>query len=388
MIIEGRSRGKGRGSYCLASHLLKKENERIRIVETRGTLSHDDLHETLSDWQTIGNAIGCKKALYHANISPDKHQRLTEEQKIAAVDRLEKVLGFSGQPRVVIEHEKKGREHLHVVWLRIDTDRMRVLSDSFNYYKHEKVATQLEQEFGLSSTQRALTREEGQERPLAAPTKDELQQAQRSGITPQEARRQITQIWRRTRTGKELQAALDDAGWVLARGDRRDFVVVDRAGNTHSLARRVAGSRVADIRARFSDFDTSTLPSVLEAREIQKDRPHLNDELAAKITLVNPGIRYGRAARYIEGKRQRRAAYDKGDGDMVTEQRAAMKRFATNSATLQMRQKLQLEERQESAQKSPTPAPANDRYQTTREERAAVEKAQQRNQSDGQKQSR
>ena len=69
MIIEGKSRGKGKGNFCLATHLLKKENERIRMVEARGTVLHDDLDmKRSSDWQTIGQAIGCKKPLYHANI--------------------------------------------------------------------------------------------------------------------------------------------------------------------------------------------------------------------------------------------------------------------------------------------------------------------------------
>jgi relaxase-like protein len=189
VIIEGKSRGKGKGGSNLAAHLIKPENDRIRIVETRHTLSHDDLEEIFSDWQTIGDAIGCKKPLYHANIDPDGTLRLSEKQKLEAVDRLEKALGYDNQPRVIIEHEKKGREHLHVVWLRVDTDRMRVLSDSWNYPKHERVATELEREFSLPLTQRALTREEGQERPRQAPTKAELQQAQRSGLTPQEARR-------------------------------------------------------------------------------------------------------------------------------------------------------------------------------------------------------
>ena len=344
MIIEGRSRGKGKGNYCLATHLLKQENERVRIVETRDTLLHDDLHETLSDWQMIGAAIGCKKPLYHANISPDETRRLTEDQKITTVDRLEKALGFTGQPRIVIEHEKKGREHLHVVWLRIDTERMRVLSDSFNYYKHERVATALEQEFGLEKTKRALTRDEGLQRPAPAPTKPELQQGERSGLSPKEVRRQVSAIWNATSSGAEFQCRLDEQGWILARGDRTAFVVVDPHGEVHALARRIDGVRTAQIRERLADVEQ--LPSVAAARQLSEtrrlalaERGRLHSRLKLEERAPGARIAFPKAAREIEGKRQRRAAWDRGDGDMQSEQKAALKRFARNSGELDARRR-------------------------------------------------
>jgi Relaxase/Mobilisation nuclease domain len=354
VIIEGKSRGKGKGNFCLATHLLKKENERIRMVEARGTVLHDDLHETLSDWQTIGQAIGCKKPLYHANISPDEVKRLTEEQKIAAVDRLEQALGFTGQPRVIVEHEKKGREHLHIVWLRIDTDRMRVLSDSFNYYKHERVAGELEREFGLTPTKRALTRDDGQERPKAAPSKADLQQAERSGLSPKDARQQLTAIWNATNTGPQFQQALDEQGWILARGDRTAFVVIDQHGEIHALARRIEGVRTAGIRERLAGVDLAKLPSVKEAREMHKARgvalaetSRLQWDLATEDRIAAAGIIFADAARDIDGKRQHRAARDRGDGDMASEQKAALNRFERNSSDLQARQ--QDQQRQDAA---------------------------------------
>lgn len=386
MIIEGKSRGKGKGKSDLAAHLMKDENERIRIIEMRGTLSHD-LDETLSDWQTIGWSIGCKKPLYHANIDPDGTQRISEAQKREAADRLEAALGFQGQPRILLEHEKKGREHLHVVWLRIDTDRMRVLSDSFNYYKHERVATELEREFGLPLTQRALTREDGQERPQQAPSKAELQQSERSGVSPQEARRHITDLWNRTETGQEFVTALQNSGWLLARGDRRDHVLLDPVGNVHSLARRVEGCRTADIRARLSDIDASTLPSVAEGRAMQKARQQTPDELArlqwdlvTEDKIAQAGITYARQARDIDEKRQRRAAYDDGDGGMVPEQEAAHERFVKNSADLQRRQGQQSRPDQTEIIGTPSSRPA---YETTREERQLVEQSPQHAQSLG-----
>ena len=260
---------------------------------------------------TIGASIGCKKPLYHANIDPDAVKRLTEAQKRRAVDCLEKALGFDNQPRIVIEHQKKGREHLHVVWLRVDTDRMRVLSDSFNYYKHERVATALEHEFGLPLTKRALTREEGLERPRPAPSKADLQQAQRTGLTIEEARRQLTAIWN---SGGDLSAALEAQGFTLLKGDRAAFVVLDPYDGQHNLARRIEGVKTADIRERLGEEGIAQLPTMKEARQLHKARQQalgeagrLHWDTVTEERIAEAGIAYARAAQHIEGKRQRRA---------------------------------------------------------------------------------
>ena len=59
---------------------------------------------------------------------------------------------------------------------------------------------------------------------------------------------------------------------MLARGDKRDFVVVDRAGETHSLSRRIEGAKAKDIRDRLADLDPASVPTVDQARQAQRDR--------------------------------------------------------------------------------------------------------------------
>jgi hypothetical protein len=48
-------------------------------------------------------------------------------------------------------------------------------------------------------------------------------QAERAGLSTARAKALMTDIWLTTKNGKEFQAALADKGWMLARGDRRDF---------------------------------------------------------------------------------------------------------------------------------------------------------------------
>jgi hypothetical protein len=99
-----------------------------------------------------------------------------------------------------------------------------------------------------------------------------MQQAERTKISPQDARDHITGLWRGTKTGEEFAQALDASGWKLARGDRRDFVAIDPKGGVHSLARRIEGAKVKDVRARMAGIDMDRLPSVADGREAQYAR--------------------------------------------------------------------------------------------------------------------
>lgn len=285
MIIKGKSRGNGGqlGPYLLTPG----QNEDIRVVEIRG-VSATNVPAAVVEMDALAQGARTKKSLYHASINTPPDERLTDEQRIIAADRLEAALGLAGQPRVIVVHEKKGRVHCHVVWSRIDLDRMAAISDSNNFAKHEAVARELEREFGLRRVQGVHAEREGKARPKRTPSYGEMQQSVRSGLTPQEVTAKVTEIWRGTKTGSAFAIALWENGFVLARGDRRDFVIVDPYGEIHSLARRIEGARVKDVRARMADLDPAYLPSITEARKMQRDR-------LARQTERGDGISQGRA---------------------------------------------------------------------------------------------
>src|SRR5262249_2863522 len=141
MIIKGKSRA---GPAALAAHLGNAEkNEVVKLLETKGTVAQD-LRGALVEMDTYASGTRCEKSLYHAAISPEPPHRLSQEQRAEAVDVLERRLGLGGHARVVVMHEKLGRQHLHVVWSRIDLDKMQSVSDSHNYRKHEEVSRELE----------------------------------------------------------------------------------------------------------------------------------------------------------------------------------------------------------------------------------------------------
>jgi hypothetical protein len=147
------------------------------------------------------------KPFYHGSINTRADERLTDEQRMQAIDRLEAALGLTGQARVVVVHEMEGREHCHIVWSRIDLERMAAISDSHNYRKHEEVARALEREFGHQRVQGAHIEREGKERPKRTPSHSEMLQAERTGIGTQQAK-ELTSTTTRDR-GRRSRASRD-----------------------------------------------------------------------------------------------------------------------------------------------------------------------------------
>lgn len=269
MIIKGVSCA---GAARLAAHLTRTDtNERAEVKEIRGTVA-DDLRGALREMEVVSAGARTSKPFYHASINTLADERLSDEQRVIAIDRLEQALGLSGQARVVVVHEKEGREHCHIVWSRIDLDRMAAISDSHNYRKHEEVARALEKEFGHERVQGAHVEREGKARPERTPSHREMLQAERTGLGTRDVKEMMTGIWQSTKNGKEFRAALEERGWILARGDRRDFVAIDTSGGVHSVSRRIEGANAADVRQRFADLDPKTLSSVAEAKHVQRER--------------------------------------------------------------------------------------------------------------------
>ena len=263
MIIKGGARGNGAqlGRYLVTPG----QNERIAVIEVRGTVA-GDVPGAVREMDAVSLCTRCTKPLYHASVNTLAHERLTPKQRTIAVDRLERELGFTGQPRVVVVHEKQGREHTHIVWSRTDIERMRAIPIDHNFRKHELVARELEREFGHARVQGAHIEREGRARPKRSPRLYEMHQAARTGLRPNDLRQQITAIWQRSDSGRAFAKGLAEAGFILARGDRRDFVVIDPQGGTHSLARCIEGATAKDVRARLADLDPRILPSVQEAK--------------------------------------------------------------------------------------------------------------------------
>ncbi|RYE51813.1 MAG: hypothetical protein EOP21_00385 [Hyphomicrobiales bacterium] len=274
MIANGGSRSNG---AFFARHLMRAdENERVTVTEMRGFAYAQDVREAFEEMRDLADGTRIKNFFYHANLNTRSDEHLTPEQWEQAADILERQLEFEGQPRFIVEHEKDGRTHRHIVWSRVcieqDADnpeevRLRAISDSHNFRRHELAAREMEQAFNLSPVESTLTRDkETTPRVERRPEDWASFRAQSSKIDPQAVKAELTELWQHSDSGPAFASALAERGYILARGDRRDFCVIDAAGDEHSLARRISGVKAAEIRSRMADVDASTLPSVAEGR--------------------------------------------------------------------------------------------------------------------------
>ena len=200
---------------------------------------------------------------------------MTKEQWQRCVEVLEKELGFEGQPRVVVMHEKHGREHIHVVWARTDTDTMTLRTDSMNYLAHERASKALELEFGhelVPGKHDKRDRDKQQDFPEQEMSHAEWQQYERTGVHPRERREDITALRQASDSAQAFKAALEDSGYLLAKGDRRDFVIVDEAGEIYSLGRQMLDMKAAALREFMKGIDKETLLTAKEAVKLQQEK--------------------------------------------------------------------------------------------------------------------
>lgn len=269
MIINGGSRCNG---AFFAKHLGSGEkNERVRVADIRG-LAAKNIGQALYEMKAIASGTPrCKNFFYHANLNPCETERLTADQWEKAVEKLEKELGLEGQARFVVEHEKKGRVHRHVIWSRIDVDRMRAIRMDGDYAKHQAVARQVEREFGLAPVKSVLGPEaEKGKRPPRQPKSWEVFRGQLSGINVKELEKEITELWNGADNAEAFVSAIEARGYILAQGDTRVYCIVDRNGDSHSLARRIQGARAADVKEKLAGIDPKTLPHVKVAGAYQR----------------------------------------------------------------------------------------------------------------------
>lgn len=267
MILKGNQRG---GGADLALHLMNAhDNERIEISQIRGTVA-DELHGAFGEFEAIAAGTRCKKPLYSLSINPSSP--LSREQYATAIDRIEEGLGLSGQARAVVFHVKHGREHCHVVWSRVDPQSMRAVHIAHDRMKLRTLSRELAREFGLDLPE-GIAQDRGEERQHKKDvTLADKAQAEKSGLGPAERKAAVTDAFRRSDSAEAFRAAIAEKGFILAQGDQRGYVLVDRDGGVHSLARQINGVKTREVNRLLEPIPAHTLPTVLQAKDLVRDR--------------------------------------------------------------------------------------------------------------------
>ena len=240
------------------------------LVELRGFVA-DNIRDAFTDVQIQSEATRCQKPFFHAYMRLPAEESLTREQWLTVAGRVEKRLGFEDQPRAVAFHYKPdGSTHMHVAWSRIDLDTMKAIDPGLYKNKLKELCREMERDFGLT----LVRNERDPEQQTRAAGRNEFEQSRRLNTDLKAIRETIRDCWDRSDNGRAFNAALEQQGLILARGDRRDFVVVDAEGGDHALGKRITGATAAETRARLADMDRTHLPSVDRAKEIQLERAH------------------------------------------------------------------------------------------------------------------
>lgn len=263
MIAKGHSTpGSGLGNY------LQKtvHNERVEVLPVRGDMQRD-LSETLNDWRSDSLTTRCSKPLYHAQLSPDRV--LSSEEWRIAIGIFEKEMGLENQPRVLVKHVKKGREHMHAVYSRID-ENGHAISDSWNYRLHEKAAREIEIALGLEKTQGVFINRKAN-RPERTPSQAAIQQAEKLKLDLKQITTLVRKLYQYADNGHSFVSALESEGYGLAQGDQGGYVIVDNVGGVHSLL-RVVDVKADLLRETLRDYSLQNLPSVQAARSAQQTR--------------------------------------------------------------------------------------------------------------------
>ena len=313
MIIDGKQRGastlKTGKSPTLALHLLDaSENDSAELIAISGVMAEDDLAAALLEMDERVELCATKYPLYHININPDPGDReLTPEEWDMAVDALEAALGFTGQPRAVVRHKKRGRRHTHVVWSLI-TKSGRLLPYGNNYAKHQRVAAELARRFGLRQTYHPATHLPGDKHPPRRPSKAATRQAERTGLQLDQIKTNIQAAWTNSSAALPFNTALAEHGLTLARGDRRDYVVMDAAGGVHSLP-RMLGIKTAEVRAKLGGIKPETVPTIDTVRAKTSAAPPPAPRLQAPLANAASTAWQALRALNIANRVERQALY-------------------------------------------------------------------------------
>ena len=277
MIAKGVTHAQG---ARLARYLITgKDRERAELLELRG-FALTDIVDAFRSVQVAARATKCVLPFFHVSVRNPQGEKLDATQWTRTADAIEQSLGLADQPRAIAFHicEEAGESHMHVAWSRIHHDSLTAKPLPFFKERLKRICRELEAQFGLSTVPNTRTG-----RIDFAPTRKEEEQSRRLGLNLRDQRETIRECFERSDCGRSFQRALEQWGIVLSRGERRDFIAIDRAGGIHALGKRILGMSAAQVRIRFADLARDDLPTVQDVRQSLRAKPTERDALREPI---------------------------------------------------------------------------------------------------------
>lgn len=307
MILKGNQRA---GGVQLARHLLNdRDNDHVTVHNLRGFIS-DDLNGAFTEAYAVSQGTRCKQFLFSLSLNPPENARVPIDVFEAAIEKTEKRLGLSDQPRVIVFHEKEGRRHAHCVWSRIDTAQMKAINLPHYKMKLHDISRDLFLEHDWKIPKGFLNKEE--RNPLNF-SLAEWQKAKRFKQDPKFTKALIQDCWKISDSASSFSNALKERGFFLARGDKRGHVIVSWRGEIFSVSRTI-GIKTNAVMAKLGNPET--LPTVDGVRKL----------LAEKVTVKTQ-----------EFSEQLSSTYNKAKLALDTKRYSLIKEFRAERQRLKMR---------------------------------------------------
>lgn len=207
-----------------------------------------------------------KKGLYHVVVCPreGEDKTMTHEQWFRAAELIEQARGFTGQKRVMVMHEKKGRLHMHIAWERYNHETGLILCNKNSHRQERQTCRIMEREFGHQ-----LTDEKNSERVLL--------------------KEMLPALFAQHTTGMSFKRAVEKAGYTLAKQKhRRDLVIINAKGRSFELMREIPGVRVKQMRERLKGLTLPDKNHVIDAiGERQRSRPKETERDKKRRDILN-----------------------------------------------------------------------------------------------------
>lgn len=306
----------------LAAHLTRlDENDHVEVHDVRGFVS-SDLTGALMEAYAVSRGTKCRQFLFSLSLSPPPVENVPVPVFDSAIEEIEKRLGLTDQPRVIVFHEKQGRRHAHGVWSRIQPDVMKAINLSHTHLKLRDISRQLYFEHGWRMP-RGLANS-AERNPLNF-TRAEWQRAKLFKKDPREIKELFRECWAMSDSRQAFAQALAARGYYLARGDERRFVAVDIDGSVYAIA-RWCGVRTKDVAARLGDPDELSSVKNMKSELAGKAREKLEGFVveaerdfmlavdgfgARRMTLVGKQRKERSALRQVQSERWKKESLDR-----------------------------------------------------------------------------
>ncbi|GBQ52319.1 hypothetical protein AA15973_2739 [Komagataeibacter sucrofermentans DSM 15973] len=247
--------------------------------------------ETMEDMMQDAHNAGLKYGFHHFKISPDKE--ISREQAQEDFKAISKEYGFELNDCVIVEHRKKRATasnspiHWHLIAPHLNPQTGKALNMRNNYKRNEKLSRlseirtgqkiltgkhnkavfkQLLDE-GKTAQAKAIQHTTSAPLPHASYGEETRRIAERQGLSLPDEKARISAIWKQCDGIKAFISALNENGFLLKKGIKKDTFIIERDGVLVGSASRLLKIKKQDFAKMFNDYKEQTNEIMAEQNE-------------------------------------------------------------------------------------------------------------------------